>query len=203
MREKARAWILANPTATIGETMKNTGASQGVVSDLRRELVQAGLVPPYLRGGGKGRKPTMGLKDPVLTPENAPLTTEELMRQQREEFENRVIEGLEPLSREERKKKLEAIVRAGTAEQIIRANEAIEKMDQRDGVKEEIGSPAPETLEEAIDDVTDVVEALMAWGGEDAVRIAMTRGIERFYEAQTFITPTIVAQPDLLGGKEA
>jgi hypothetical protein len=110
-----------------------------------------------------------------------------------------VLEGTAPLSREQRLAKLYALVEHGAPDHVIRANNEIEKMLRQDKSGEEVGSPPPETLEDAIDQVSDMVEALMAWGGEEAVRTACVRGMERFAQDQKVVAslPTITVQPDL------
>ena len=195
MMERTRAWILANPSATIAQTMKATGASQSSISDIRRELLASGVIPqPF------AHTPRKKQEEYLNPPPEGVQTTEQLLAANKDALEN-LLAGTAPLTREERRQKLEALVRVGAADHIIRANEAIEKMDLRDGSKEEIGTQPPQTLEDAIDQVSDMVEALMAWGGEEAVKTALSRGMARFYEDQKLIAKTITAQPDLLGAQ--
>lgn len=171
--ERARVWVLANPRSSIAETMRATGVSQATISRIRKELIQAGLVEKFPH-----TPPPQGSE---ANPVPSTISTQELMSNAEAEA---VIENWIPLEREERRRKLEALVRHGAADHVIRANEAIEKMDARDGSKEDIGPPAPQTLDDGIDQASDIVEALAAWGGEEAVKKAVTRGMERYFEDQ-------------------
>ena len=193
--EAARKWILDNPRATVGETMKATGISASTVNSIRRLLVANGIMPPY-PGTSRPRTSTPQTYEPA-----GAITTPELLSRQEARDIEAVLAGTAPLSRDERRKKLEALVRVGAPDHVIRANEAIEKMDQRDGMKEEIGPVPPSTLADGVDEVTDMIEALAMWGGEEAVQKAVTRGLERYYENQRLIVPPVTAQPDLLGAK--
>lgn len=172
---RIRAWILANRTASIADTMKATGASQATISRLRKELIQAGLVEKFAHTPATSRDPL-----DLNAPETPGVSTDELLTQEAEA----VIAGTWEGTRDQRRQKLMALIQHGGPDHIIRANNEVEKMDQRDATREDVGPPSPQTLDEGIDEVTDMIEALAEWGGEEAVKKAVVRGLERYKEEQ-------------------
>ena len=175
-QDRIRSWVLANRLASIADTMKATGASQATVSRIRKELIQAGLVEKFAHTPATMRDP-----DDTNAPPQVPgLSTDELLTQEAEA----VIEGLVPMDRDYRRRKLEALVAHGAADHVIRASKALEDMEQRDAIREDVGPTPPQSLEEGIDEATDIVEALADWGGEEAVKTAVVRGLARFKEEQ-------------------
>lgn len=86
------------------------------------------------------------------------------------------------MTREERQRRLEELFRTGSPDHAIRANNELEKMNRASQTTDEGGPPAPLHLEDAISDVADMIEALAAWGGEEAVRQATTTGLARFFD---------------------
>lgn len=165
---RARAWILEHPKASIAETMRATGLSQSSVSNIRRELIASGL---------QAERPHTPNPTPIAT------STEDLLKSEDPEVEG-IIEGTIPMTREKRKAKLEALIEHGAPDHIIRANTALEQMERNDATKETVAPPAPETLDDAIVETADIIEALMAWGGEPAVKQAVNTGMSRFHEDQ-------------------
>lgn len=94
---------------------------------------------------------------------------------------DRVLTGRIPLTREQRQQALEELVRSGVPDHVIRANAALEQMARGDTTNEDIGPPAPSDLPSAVKEVADMIEALAAWGGEAAVKEAVTTGLARFF----------------------
>lgn len=182
--QRCRAWILANPKATIAETMRATECSQGTINRIRKELIGANLLERFPHTPQSGPKSPLPLSEQR---EIAALSTDDLLKRAQQEADEAeaeaVLDDATPMTREFRRKKLEALIKHGAADHIIRANEAVERMEKADGSRDEIGPPPPQTLDDAVEQTTDIVEALMAWGGEDAVRKAVTRGMERYLES--------------------
>lgn len=169
MTDKARRWMLAHPTASIAQTMKATGLSDSSISKIRREFREHGLAAarPHTPATqsteellNAGERP-----EPTAAPPNA----------------EAILEGRVRMTRETRLVMLERIMRAGTPDQTIRANAEIERMErQSDEADEALSLLAPGTLEEAISDTADVVEALLDWGGEEAAEAAFKRAHTRW-----------------------
>jgi len=166
---RARKWILRHPDASITDTISKTKVSAGTIARLRRELIDDGLMKPKPHTPGLQKyKPS-----PTLPPDEP--------SPQGDEAED-ILEGRLPMTREERRERLEKLVRTGGPDHVIRANNELEKMERSVQKVDDSGPPTPLTLEEAISDVADMIEALAAWGGEDAVRQATTTGLARFFE---------------------
>lgn len=174
-----RKWIQDNPDASISQTMRATGLSAGSISKIRKELLTAGL---------QKRRPHT-----PSTP--AAQTTDQLLATPPPDAES-VLAGVLPLTREQRYAKLHAIMSAGTPDQIIRANAEIEKMDRAS--QEEDALPtllAPGTLDEAIGDAADVIEAVLEWGGEDAAKQVFTLAHTRWRQTQERLAKQAALQP--------
>lgn len=115
-----------------------------------------------------------------------------------------VLTGTTRMTREERRKRLESLVRAGAPDHIIRASKELEAMEKAEVKEVEVGPPPPQTLADAVAEVADIVEALAAWGGEGAVKEAVTRGLKYFYaQAQEHkdVQPN-VATPSVQGADQ-
>jgi hypothetical protein len=187
---KAREWILAHPDASIEKTSRACEISLAAVSKLRKELHEANVLPPYPHSRQPAKEAEVDAAQGI--------TTDALLRPVHNGSNNRrsvVPEGMGPdiealldgtanVDREYRVARLKQLIQVGGPDHIIRASQALEDMERRDGAKEEIGPLPPQTLQEAVADVADVVEALATWGGEPAVKEAVMLGMKRFNEAQ-------------------
>lgn len=193
--ERVKKWMLENPDASIAATMRATLATQGTVATIRAELIKDGLWSPRPHTNTRDRKTQDAEAGPTQS-------TREILTADQKEIE-RLLDGSAPLPREVRRKKLEALIVHGQPDHIIRANESIERMERQDVAPEDIGPPSPQSLDEAIEQTSDVIEALAAWGGEDAVRKAVTQGLERHAEDQKLVQASVTVQPDLMGATES
>lgn len=177
--ERAKKWILAHPKATISETMIATMLSFGSVANLRKKLITEGLISKFAHTPTKVQRDDLervvGLDDP-------PISTPSPLNPDVPNTNGDVFDRL-PITPAERRQILEQLMRSGHPDHVIRANNELQKMDRALAADkaDDFGPPAPTTLEDAIVQVTDIIEALMAWGGEDAVRKATTDGMARFY----------------------
>lgn len=177
--ERAEKWIIDHPGATIPETMINTKTSQGAIQRIRRRLILQGILPPHPRT----TRPAVPLAV-TLAGDEVVKAYEAASQGDTPGSTDQIFTTLESIPREERRKILERILQTGLPSDVIRANEAIEKMDRAISVVIEEGPPAPLHLDDAISDITDMIEALAGWGGEEAVQKAVTAGLARFYADQ-------------------
>lgn len=189
--QRAREWMLKHPGASIADTMKATGISQSSVSDLRRNLKEAGLLGTYPHTPS----PTVAVETseaasaaPHVIQSPPPLGSEEEVEA--------VITGTAQLTREQRRRKLDDLMKYGAPDHIIRANNAIEVMERQERAPDEIGPPPPQTLADGVRQIADMIEALAAWGGEGAVKEAVTMGLKHYYaqepkfDVQPHVAPT-------------
>lgn len=174
--QNAEHWILNNPRATIAETMQHTGVSSGTVISLRKKLIEQGALLPFPHSKRKEKPEGAGI---VAASTAELLKAEKLLDSKEVEA---VLEGTLPhLSKETRRRKLEALVLGGEPDHVIRAEKALRDIEKGEGTQEEVGSPPPQTLDEGINEVSDMIEALAYWGGEKAVKQAVTEGLKRYY----------------------
>lgn len=168
----ARKWILEHPLASMRETLIATRVSAGTISNLRRDLIAEGHMTPFSHTPGSGKvKPLTEFAAPPAGDPDQPNDESE---------DERVLTGDMPMTREERRARLEKLVRSDNPDHAIRANTAIEAMDRNTATADDYGPPAPLHLEDAELDVADMIEALAGWGGEESVRRAVELGLSRF-----------------------
>lgn len=185
----------------MSETVAACRVGIGTVQKVRKELIVLGLVPPFPNTRQRflpGHDPTT---DPPPVLKKLKVTSTEELLGDDTEIED-LLTGQAPLTREQRRAKLDLLFQHGGPDHMIRADKALRDMEKEEGSRNELGPIPPQTLEDGIMQVADMIEALQSWGGESAVKEAVTRGMENFLLAQQNLQPTITAQPNLTGPQD-
>jgi len=163
-----RQYLLANPTASLAETVKATRASQRTVGRVRTELIHEGLIPvPHV-----GRPRSLRNTSPAAPLEqNVPGAAEEQIRKDVEA----AISGGKILTRDERRVMLSAfanhpLVPHASRIAALRELEALEPPQSQ-----QLGPGEPLTRADRVQRAALVLAALEDIDGKDAVTEALAQ----------------------------